>query len=233
MSTRKVAARKALACDDGLRQDNEEYANGCEGLLMRLSDLKVRMSGEQLMTIVSRYGRALKGIRIKSVDLDYGDVYVEGEASKGLATVAWNVRIRLDHTSSEIGLRIVDISVKGIGVVSLLARGFLFLGSGMKSRESWAAELVSRAVSKLGSSVNDDDVAYSYDDEVWIDICKLAERFGVSIEGAVAEFETRDNEIKFAIRSAGRSSSKAPLAKGKSACGKAPAMKAPPTKCRR
>lgn len=233
MGTRKVVARKASAYDADLLQDNEEHANGCEGLMMRLSDLKVRMSGEQLMTIVSRYGRALKGIRIKSVDLDYGDVYVEGEASRGLATVAWNVRIRLDHTSSEIGLRIVDISVKGIGVVSLLARGFLFLGSGMKSRESWAAEKVSRAVSKLGSAVNDDDVAYSYDDEVWIDIRKLAERFGVSIEGVIEEFEACDNEIKIAIRSIGGRSSKAYFAKAKSAAWKAPDMKAPPTKCRR
>lgn len=168
---------------------------------MQLSNLKIRMSGEEMLEMASRHAKAMKAIRIKAISLSRSDAYVEGAYSKGPVSVDWNATVSLDHNSSEIGFHIDDLSIDGLGAISFVARGFLFIRSGVQSREAWIAETIAKKLREACKADDDDMLAYSYENEVWIDISKLVTRFGVTIEGTIAEFEITDGELVFAVQS--------------------------------
>lgn len=168
---------------------------------MQLSNLKIRMSGEEMLEKVSRHTAAMKAICIKEISLNRSDAYVEGSSSKGPVSVDWNATVSLDHNSSEIGFHIDDLSIDGLGATSFLARGFLFFSSGMQSREAWIAEMIATKLCEACKADDEARIAYSYENEVWIDVAKLVARFGVTIDGTIAEFEITDGELVFAVQS--------------------------------
>ena len=168
---------------------------------MKLANLKIQMSGDEMLEMASRHAKAMKAIRIKAISLNRGDAYVEGAYSKGPVSVDWNATVSLDHNSSEIGFHIDDLSIDGLGATSFLARGFLFFSSGMQSREAWIAEMIATKLCEACKADDGDRIAYSYENEVWIDISKLVTRFGVTIEGTIAEFEINDGELVLTVQS--------------------------------
>lgn len=168
---------------------------------MNLSDLKIRMSGEEMLEMASRYARSMKEIRIKEISLSSDDAYVEGAYSKGQVSVDWNATVSLDHNSSEIGFHIDDLSIDGLGAISFVARGFLFIRSGVQSREAWIAETIAKKLREACKADDDDMLAYSYENEVWVDIAKLVARFGVAMDGTIAEFEINDGELVLTVQS--------------------------------
>ena len=193
---------------------------------MKLANLKIQMSGDEMLEMASRHAKAMKAIRIKAISLNRGDAYVEGAYSKGPVSVDWNATVSLDHNSSEIGFHIDDLSIDGLGATSFLARGFLFFSSGMQSREAWIAEMIATKLREVCKADDDDMLAYSYENEVWVDIAKLVARFGVAIDGTIAEFEINDGEFVFAVQSSGPSAH----AKTVRGCRKAPAENVFPKK---
>ena len=103
---------------------------------MQLSSLNLRISSDELLGIALRHAKAMKAIRIKAISLNNSDGYIEGVYSKGFFSVGWNATVSLEHNSSEIGFHVDDLSIDGVGAFSFLARGGLFLVSGMQSREA-------------------------------------------------------------------------------------------------
>ena len=49
-----------------------------------------------------------------------------------------------------------------------------------------------------------DRIAYSYENEIWVDIAKLVSRFGVTIDGTIAEFGISDGELILAVQPNGK-----------------------------
>ena len=167
---------------------------------MQLADVKIRMSGEEMLEMASRYARSMKEIRIKAISLNRGDAHVEGAYSKGPISVDWNATVSLDHNSSEIGFHIDDLSIDGLGAISFVARGFLFIRSGVQSREAWLAEMIATKLCEACTADESDRIAYSYENEIWVDIAKLVSRFGVTIDSTIAEFEISDGELILAVQ---------------------------------
>lgn len=171
---------------------------------MQLSSLNLRISSAELLGIALRHAKAMKAIRIKAISLNSSDGYIEGVYSKGLFSVGWNATVSLEHNSSEIGFHVDDLSIDGVGAFSFLARGGLFLVSGMQSREAWLAEMIATKLCEACTADESDRIAYSYENEIWVDIAKLVSRFGVTIDGSIAEFEISAGELILAVQPNGK-----------------------------
>lgn len=171
---------------------------------MKLANLKIQMSGDEMLEMASRHAKAMKAIRIKAISLNRSDAHVEGAYSQGPISVDWNATVSLDHNSSEIGFYIDDLSIDGLGAISFVARGFLFIRSGVQSREAWLAEMIATKLCEACTADESDRIAYSYENEIWVDIAKLVSRFGVTIDGTIAEFEISDGELILAVQPNGK-----------------------------
>ena len=157
---------------------------------MVIKSLKLQITSEDLLAMVSRHAKCLKGICINSIILDYGCAFIDGSFSnKMVSNVEWTAKVSLKHNFSTLGFCIEDLSVKGWKTV------LLSLASVLDSREKWVANLIAGALCKLSRSKGCDPFAYSARDVIWIDIEKMIKLFGVAIAGTITGFEIDKFEI--------------------------------------